>query len=91
MSDRPRDVDVAGAAARLVEVAAEGEPVEVILVVRGTLRPIDGSAGTRWRMRLDGDHVLTFRAEWVVATRPIGRRASDPPADSNAEPNGRSG
>lgn len=99
MSDRPRDVDVAGAAARLVEVAAEGEPVEVILVVRGTLRPIDGSAGTRWRMRLDGDHVLTFRAEWVVATRPIGRRVSDPTADSsgdssgdsNGEPNGRSG
>jgi hypothetical protein len=95
MSDRPRDVDVAGAAARLVEVAAEGEPVEVILVVRGTLRPIDGSAGTRWRMRLDGDHVLTFRAEWVVATRPIGRRASDSPGDSpgdsTAEPNGRSG
>ena len=95
MSDRPRDVDVAGAAARLVEVAAEGEPVEVILVVRGTLRPIDGSGGTRWRMRLDGDHVLTFRAEWVVATRPVARRASDSPrdstADSSAEPNGRSG
>ena len=99
MNDRPRDVDVAGAAARLVEVAAEGEPVEVILVVRGTLRPIDGTAGTRWRMRLDGDHVLTFRAEWVVATRPIGRRVSDSPrdspgdssADSSVEPNGRSG
>ena len=91
MSDRPRDVDVAGAAARLVEVAAEGEPVEVILVVRGTLRPIDGSAGARWRMRLDGDHVLTFRAEWVVATRPIGRRPSDTSGDSNGEPNGRSG
>ena len=95
MNDRPRDVDVAGAAARLVEVAAEGEPVEVILVVRGTLRPIDGSAGTRWRMRLDGDHVLTFRAKWVVATRPIGRRVSDSPGetsgDSSGEPNGRSG
>ena len=95
MSDRPRDVDVAGAAARLGEVAAEGEPVEVILVVRGTLRPIDGSAGTRWRMRLDGDHVLTFRAEWVVATRPIVRRASDSTGDasgdSSGEPNGRSG
>ena len=95
MSDRPRDVDVAGAAARLVEVAAEGEPVEVILVVRGTLRPIDGSGGTRWRMRLDGDHVLTFRAEWVVATRPIGRRASDSAqdssGDSSGDSNGRSG
>ena len=99
MNDRPRDVDVAGAAARLVEVAAEGEPVEVILVVRGTLRPIDGSSGTRWRMRLDGDHVLTFRAEWVVATRPVGRRSSNPNGDptgdsggdSTGEPNGRSG
>jgi hypothetical protein len=73
MSERPRDVDVAGAAARLTEVAAEGGPVEVILVVRGTIRPVDGSKGTRWRMRLDSDHVLTFRAEWVVATRPAGR------------------
>ena len=88
MSDRPRDVDVAGAAARLVEVAAEGEPVEVILVVRGTLRPIDGSSGTRWRMRLDGDHVLTFRAEWVVATRPVGRRSSDRSGDRSGDRNG---
>ena len=72
-SERPRDVDTAGAAARLTEVAAEGVPVEVILVVRGTIRPVDGSKGTRWRMRLDSDHVLTFRAEWVVATRPVGR------------------
>ena len=65
----PRDVDVAGAAARLTEVAADGQPVEVILVVRGTLRPVEGSNGQRWRMRLDSDHVLTLRAEWVVATR----------------------
>jgi len=77
MSQRPRDVDAAGAAARLVEVASEGGPVEVILVVRGTLRPVDGSGGTRWRMRLDGDHVLTFRAEWVVATRPTTRGETD--------------
>jgi hypothetical protein len=73
MNGPPRDVDAAGAAARLAEVAAEGGPVEVILVVRGTLRPVDGSGGKRWRMRLDGDHVLTFRAEWVIATRPVTR------------------
>ena len=73
MNGSPSDVDAAGAAARLAEVAAEGDPVEVILVVRGTLRPVEGSGGKRWRMRLDGDHVLTFRAEWVVATRPITR------------------
>ena len=64
----PRDIDATGAAARLTEVAAEGQPVEVILVVRGTLRPVEGSNGQRWRMRLDSDHVLTLRAEWVVAT-----------------------
>lgn len=72
-NERPRDVDAAGAAARLSEVAAEGGPVEVILVVRGTLRPVEGSSGQRWRMRLDSDHVLTFRAEWVIATRPATR------------------
>ena len=77
MNERTREVDAAGAAARLVEVASEGTPVEVILVVRGTLRPVDGSGGKRWRMRLDGDHVLTFRAEWVVATRPTTRGESD--------------
>ena len=73
MNGPPRDVEAAGAATRLAEVAAEGGPVEVILVVRGTLRPVDGSGGKRWRMRLDGDHVLTFRAEWVIATRPVTR------------------
>jgi hypothetical protein len=74
---RPRDVDAAGAAARLAEVAAEGGPVEVILVVRGTIRPVEGSAGQRWRMRLDSDHVVSFRAEWVVATRPVGREPGE--------------
>ena len=73
MNGSPRDVDAAGAAARLAEVAADGGLVEVILAVRGTLRPVDGSGGKRWRMRLDGDHVLTFRAEWVIATRPVSR------------------
>ena len=68
-NERPRDIDAAGAATRLTELAAEGGPVEVIFVVRGTLRPVEGSGGQRWRMRLDSDHVLTFRAEWVVATR----------------------
>jgi hypothetical protein len=74
--ERPRDVDPAGAAARLSELAAEGGRVEVILVVRGTIRPVDGSKGRRWRMRVDNDHVVTFQAEWVVATRPADGRAS---------------
>jgi hypothetical protein len=64
-------MDAAGASARLAQVAAEGEKVEVILVLRGSVRPVDGSRGTRWRVRLEGDRVLTFRAEWVLAARSL--------------------
>ena len=67
----PVDLDPAGAATRLSEISEGGEAVEVILVVRGHVRPIQGSSGRRWRVRLDGDHVLTFRAEWVVAARTL--------------------
>jgi hypothetical protein len=67
------DLNSAGAATRLSEVSEGGDPVEVILVVRGHVRPIQGSGGKRWRVRLDGDHVLTFRAEWVVAARAVPR------------------
>jgi hypothetical protein len=71
-------MDAAGASARLAQVAAEGDKVEVILVVRGSVRPVDGSRGTRWRVRLDGDRVLTFRAEWVLAARSLtGPRGRD--------------
>ena len=68
------DIDPAGAAARLADAAADGGPVEVILVVRGTVRPVEGSGGRRWRVRLDRHHALTFRAEWVVAASPAAER-----------------
>lgn len=77
-AERSTDEDAAGAAARLVEASAAGERVELILVVEGTVRPIQGSGGRRWRVRLDGDHVLTFRAEWVVAARAVSRRPREP-------------
>ena len=71
-------MDAAGASARLAQVAAEGDKVEVILVLRGSVRPVDGSRGMRWRVRLDGDRVLTFRAEWVLAARSLtGSRNGD--------------
>ena len=72
--EEPIEIDAAGAAARLADAAADGGPVEVILVVRGTVRPVEGSAGRRWRVRLDRHHALTFRAEWVVAASPAAGR-----------------
>jgi hypothetical protein len=76
-AERSIDLDAAGAVARLAEASAAGDRVELILVVEGAVRPIQGSGGRRWRVRLDGDHVLTFRAEWVVAARAV-RRPREP-------------
>jgi hypothetical protein len=68
-----KDVDVSEVNARLVEAAEAGHTVEVILVVRGKVRPVRGPDRRRWRMRMDGDHVLTFRADSVVAATPLPR------------------
>jgi hypothetical protein len=72
-----KDVDVSVVNARLIEAAERGQRVEVILVVRGKIRPVRGSDGRRWRMRIDRDHVLTFRADTVVAATPLPGRSSD--------------
>ncbi|HLK10985.1 MAG TPA: hypothetical protein VKW76_06360 [Candidatus Binatia bacterium] len=56
--------------ARLTDAAERGRAVELILVVRGKVRPVNGS-GDRWRIRTDGRHVLTFRAGAVVAATPV--------------------
>jgi hypothetical protein len=75
-----KDVDVSAVNARLVDAAEHGQTIELILVVRGRVRPVRGTEGRRWRMRIDRDHVLTFRADTVVAATPL-------PAPSN-EPSG---
>jgi hypothetical protein len=66
-----RDLDLSAVNARLVEAAESGQTVEVILVVRGRIRPVRGADRRRWRMRVDRDHVLTFHAESVVAATPV--------------------
>jgi hypothetical protein len=68
-----RDQDVSAVEARLSEAAARGETLEVILVLRGTVRAARGTG--RWRIRVEGRHVLTFRAESVVAATPVARQA----------------
>jgi hypothetical protein len=68
-----RDLDVAVVNARLDEAARSGEKLEVILVLRGRVRSVAG--GSRWRIRLEGGRVLTFRADAVVAATPVGPSA----------------
>ena len=61
------NTDVSAIEGRLADAAATGETVELILVLRGKVRPAHGK--NRWRIRAEGRHVVTFRAESVVATR----------------------
>jgi len=58
--------------ARLADAGETGETLELILVVRGTVRPM--AVPGRWRVRLDGGGVLTFDARCVVAATSVGRR-----------------
>jgi len=56
---------------RLTDAAERGQPLEVILVLRGRVRAT-ARAG-RWRIRLQDGRVLTFDGEWVVAATPVSR------------------
>ena len=59
---------VPGTDVRLVEAASTGALLEVILVVRGTVR---ARGVGRWRMRTTDGHVVTFPAKSVVAATPV--------------------
>jgi hypothetical protein len=61
--------DVAGVDARLGDAAVNGQPLEVILVLRGKVRRGAGRSG--WRMRLENGRVITFRGDTVVAVTPL--------------------
>ena len=62
---------------RLSEAAERGQPVELILVVQGRVRPTRGAG--RWRIQIEGRHVITFHADSVVAATPIasGKQQND--------------
>ena len=71
-----RDAAPAVLDARLAEAADRGQALEVILVLRGSVRAT-ARAG-RWRMRLHDGHVLTFDGGCVVAVTPTPRPARLP-------------
>jgi hypothetical protein len=64
--DKAREIN-----ARLTEAAERNETVELILVLRGKIRPV--RSGNRWRVRTERRHVLTFRADAVVAATPVAK------------------
>jgi hypothetical protein len=65
------DGDVASIAARLSAAAEAAERVELILVVRGRVRPIPSTDRRRWQVRLPNGRRLTIWADWVVAATSI--------------------
>jgi hypothetical protein len=67
----PRDGNGAAIHGRLTEATAAGETLEVILVLRGRVRPAPGAG--RWRLKLHDGRVLTFAADAVVAVTPVAR------------------
>jgi hypothetical protein len=69
----PRDGNGAAIQGRLTEATAAGETLEVILVLRGRVRPAPGAG--RWRLKLHDGRVLTFAADAVVAVTPVARAA----------------
>ena len=58
---------------RLAEAVERGQTLEVILVLRGKVRPVEG--GRRWRIRVEGGRVVTFVGDWVIAATPVTPRA----------------
>lgn len=70
MSTMTDESDVRSIEARLAEAISSNEPLEVILVVKGRVRAVGQG---RWRIRTPDDHVLTFRAESVVAVTPASK------------------
>ena len=60
----------AALAVQLGEAAERSQRLEVILVLRGSVRP---AGGGRWRIRLENGRVLTFDGDCVVAATPAPR------------------
>lgn len=55
---------------RLLEASRTGEPLELILVLRGQVRCVRSKTRDVWCVRGDGRRTVTFPAEAVVAATP---------------------
>ncbi len=64
-------VELSLLSSRLAQAAETGETFELVLVLQGKVRSAPRAG--RWRLLLDGRHVVTFRAESVIAATPVRR------------------
>ena len=69
-----------GISARLGEAAKSGNPLNLILSVRGRVSPVPGKPG-RWRVRTSRGYVISFRCEFVVAFDGTGRVRTSAPTE----------
>ena len=64
------DTNVSLAQSRLLEAAETGQPVELILVLRGRVRSL--GVGERWAVHRDGRRATTFGTESVLSVTEMG-------------------
>jgi len=71
------DNDASVAQSRLLDAAETGQTLELVLVVRGRVRPARRGKQSLWSVHPTGGRVLTFSADCVLAATPLpgGRRA----------------
>ena len=74
-----------GINARLSEAAQTGEPLNLIIAVRGRVSPVPGKHRGRWRVRTGRGYVLSFRSEFVVAFNGTGYAREAPHATAPPE------
>jgi hypothetical protein len=67
------DEDTALVTAQLTEAARRRQPLELIVVFRGRVRPAGSRTPGRWHVQVGGQRVFTFPAAAVVAATPIVR------------------
>jgi hypothetical protein len=68
------DTDTALVQSRLLEAANAREPLELVLVLRGKVRPVRGQAGSLWTVRIAGGRGFKFPADAVLAVTSLPRR-----------------
>jgi hypothetical protein len=61
--------------ARLLDVAASDTVAEIVVVLRGTVRPWQGSGRGLWRVQIGDGHHRIVSTHSVIAVTPVKKRA----------------
>jgi hypothetical protein len=62
--------------ARLLDVAASDAVAEIVIVLRGRVRPWRGPGRGLWRVRIDDGHHRIVSTHSVIAVTPVQKRAT---------------